>query len=77
MDSINKNILRGISLEARELKGDLTRGKVELIKGALAQLIGHKIQLKYIILKRLLIQRLQLASLMAMTPQKSSNRQIS
>jgi hypothetical protein len=48
MDSINKNILRGISLEARELKGDLTRGKVELIKGALAQLISHKIQLKYI-----------------------------
>jgi hypothetical protein len=34
MDSINKNILRGICLEARELKGVLTRGKVELIKGA-------------------------------------------
>lgn len=77
MDSINKNILRDISLEARELKGVLTRGKVELIKGALAQLISHKIQLKYIILKRLLIQRLQPASLMAMTPHKSSNQQIS
>jgi hypothetical protein len=30
---INKNILRDISLEAPELKGVLTRGKVELIKG--------------------------------------------
>jgi len=69
--------LRGISLEAGKLKGVLTRGKVELIKGALAQLISHKIQLKYIILKRLLIQRLQPASLMTMTPHKSSNQQIS
>ena len=38
-----------ISLEGLDLKGVLIRGKVELIKGAEAQLINHKIHLKYII----------------------------
>ena len=37
-----------ISLEGLDLKGVLIRGKVELIGGEEAQLLNHKIHLKYI-----------------------------
>lgn len=43
------SVMIDISLEGLDLKGVLIRGKVELIKGAEAQLINHKIHLKYII----------------------------
>jgi hypothetical protein len=43
--------LRDISLEGHDLKRVLIRGKVELKKGAEAQLINHTIHVKHIIPK--------------------------
>jgi hypothetical protein len=43
--------LRNSSLEGLDLKGILIRGKVDLIKGAEAQLINNTIHVKHIIPK--------------------------
>lgn len=42
------SVMIDISLEGLDLKGVLIRGKVELIGGEEAQVINHKIHLKYI-----------------------------